>query len=357
MSYRQDARWFLERIEGERARFVFADRDALSAEPFLDHRWSSEGLRQAFAPLAEVEDTPPAPVQVHFLWHTSFCRSTLIAGCLDWPGRCLSLREPWVLVHLADLKRASALARRPRLASAVFGLIGRRFHPQEVVLIKPSNGANTLIPEAASATSGKMLMLHAGQRQFLVSMVKNGGSQARFVREMLLVVLADRRNRQIMPADELLRLTDLQAAALLWQIQTAHLRQAAQHLGERAATLDAETFLEDPKRALLAVDGFYGLDLGPEVIDLIMQGSKLKQDSKRAGVFESKDDLVQAVEALTGSDIDRAIAWSRKATGQQETTPMPQPLLGHEQSNLAATHGVGWAVPQPRAFKGAAPST
>jgi hypothetical protein len=263
--------------------FVRADRATLSAEPFLDHRWRGAEQVDVVRTLAELPATGPEPPRLSFIWHTSFCASTLLSACLDSPGRCLTLKEPRILVILADLKRSGQLGRADGLAKSVFSLLGRRFDPDERILVKPSNGANGLLPEAAALTRGRMLLLYSDCETFVLSMARQGAAGFAYVRDLFRSLLADGHPVSRWPAAELLRLTDLQLAALVWRMQMDVLEAASARLGDRARSLDCRLFLEDPGLTLRRVDDFLELDLGAERLDAVITGPLLTRDAKRPG--------------------------------------------------------------------------
>jgi hypothetical protein len=307
-----DPRWFLDGLDvaSGRASFALTDRAALSAEPFLDHRWRRPAGGGVLASLAEVGAISSEPAPLSFIWHTSFCASTLLAACLDTPGRCLSLKEPRVLVDMADLKRSGRL-HDPRVARAVFALLARRFQPREQVLIKPSNGANTLIAEAAALTKGPMLLLYSDLESFLLSMAKMGAAGFVYVRELFMALAADGHPCGRWPAAQLFKLTDLQMAALVWRMQMDGLEAASQHLGGRARSLDCRRLLDDPGPVLGAVDDFLGLGIGPEGIQRVQAGPLFTRDLKHPGkAFDPKARAEEGrrLRAQFGSDIDTVLA-------------------------------------------------
>lgn len=305
-----DAGWFLHDLDlsSSQAGFVKTDRAALSAEPFLDHQW-----READAVDARLVGLPaagPDPTRLNFIWHTSFCASTLLSACLDQPGRCLALKEPRILVQLADLKRGGHFGRFPGLARSVFSLLGRRFDADEQVLIKPSNGANTLVIEAAALTQGRMLLLYSDCESFVLSVAKQGGAGFAYVRGLFRSLAADGHPLTRWPADDLLRLTDLQLAALVWRMQMDLLEAASQHLGDRARSLDCRILLAEPDLVLPRIDDFLGLGLGCGHLEAVAGGPLFLRDAKRPGqAFDarSRADDQARLRVHLGADLAAAV--------------------------------------------------
>jgi hypothetical protein len=329
-----DADWFLHDIDpgSGRARFVRTDRAALSAEPFLDHRWRAPDAPGVALPLAGLQATGSRSPRLNFIWHTSFCASTLLAACLDQPGRSLSLKEPRVLVILAALKRSGQLG-RPGLAEAVFSLLGRRFDADEQILIKPSNGANNLIAEAAALTEGRMLLMYSDCESFVLSMARQGRAGFAYVRELFRSLAADGHPIARSPAAELIRLTDLEVAALVWRLQMDALETASARLGARARSLDYQVFLDDPDLVLPQIDDFMGLGIGPGRLDQVVAGPLFRRDAKRPGqVFDARNraDERTHLRAQLGADLGAVLKWV------DEAFPHPPALAPPLISNVAS---------------------
>jgi hypothetical protein len=328
-----DPAWFLEELDLRTgmARFVRAGRQALAAQPFLDQNWNRSGL--ATAEIAWSELPPPrARPRLGLIWHTSFCCSTLIASLLDAPGRCLALKEPRALVDLADLQRLGDLAREPELAARVLGLLARRFAPPEAVVVKPSNGANALMLTAAAEADGPVLLLHSPCADFVVSVAKAGEPLRAYVRTLMLTLLASQPYGARFSLPDLVRLTDLQVAALAWQLQMADLNRTAQTLGRRCRSLVSTAFLASPEAALNALDGFFGLGLGPDAVAERVNGPAFTRNAKSGrGVFDgdARAEAARTAIAALGADLDRLVEWSFRACGwAAPDASLPQPLLG-----------------------------
>jgi hypothetical protein len=315
-----DPAWFLDHldIESGQARFVKVDRDQLSRQAFLDPRWSRQGLAAAAVAGSALDAPPSERPRLNFVWHTSFCCSTVLAALLDRPGLNLSLKEPRALVDLADLKRRQQGLKRPGLARSVLGLYGRRFSPGEQILIKPSNFANNLILDAAQMTDGRMLMLYSSCRSFLISILKAGESRRSYVRELFVSLAADGHCEADWPMPTLLRLSDLHMAALVWRMQMRAMQTAMASLGDRAASLDGDMFLERPREALTALDGFFRLGFGADAIQDLTNGPRLGRDVKTgadgAGVGRAPAEA-DSVEGRFAAHLDSLVSWANETSG------------------------------------------
>lgn len=329
-----DPAWFLDDLDLTTglAQFTRLDRDTLSGQPFLDPRWRRDGLDRTRLPGSALDLQPRARPQLSFIWHTSYCCSTVIAAALDAPGRCLSLKEPQALVGLANLKRGQqGTLKRPGLAQAVFALMARRFEPDEQVLIKPSNYANNLLPEAAAMTEGRHLMLYSSCRRFLASVLKRGEELRAYPRELFVSLANDGHPQADWPMKTLLCLTDLQMAALAWHMQVAEMRKAMAALGERAASLDGDAFLADPKGALAALNRFFGLELDAAALDARLDQGLLARDVKTGGEGAGKaarDAEAERIERELGARLDQVVDWAARASGLDPAAPvLPRPIV------------------------------
>jgi hypothetical protein len=323
-----DPKWFLDSLDLEtsKARFVKTDRDCLSRQPFLDVRWERTRLASAELPASALRATSAVRPRLDFIWHTSLCCSTLVAAALDHPGVNLSLKEPRALVELADLKRHQHGLKRPGLARAVFALFARRFSEDERILIKPSNFANNLLPEATAMVDGRMLMVYSSCRNFLISILKEGERRRGYVRDVFTTLLADGHLQEDWPVERLLGLSDMEVAALAWHMQIADLHLAMQSLGKRAASLDGDRFLDDRRAGLEALDAFFGLGLGSRVIRATVNGDLFRRNIKSgdAGRVRRQAEVKQ-FESRMGSDLDRLVDWAARAFAT--TVNLPRSLI------------------------------
>lgn len=318
--------------------FVRTDPPSLAQQPFLDHRWNRRGYAQASLTLDSIagELSPDAPLpHLNFIWHTSFCCSTLIASALNVANRNLSLSEPVLLVTAADLKRAGAYQdgkASPRLTEIALRLLARRPEPHTAITVKPSNFANTLIRDAARHTTGKSLFLYSDLPSFLLSIAKSGLQLSKYVRRLFFGIVQDDGKPLRWPAADLFQMSDLEIAAIAWHIQIAEFRRSWAELGEgRVASLDCDAFLADPRMALEKLDAFFGYGFGPETIRGIVEGPVLSRHAKLPQApFNAEQRRIeqQAVRRFLGADLDRIAEWSYGAYAEAiRGLPLPGSLI------------------------------
>ncbi len=329
----QDYRWFPEDFRAPRQTmsFVFADRAVLSGQPFLDHRWNTQSLPQRQATLDDIAKavSPRGKPVTNFIWHTSFCCSTLLAKALDTPGRCLALSEPMILVSIADAKRAASLEQGwhlSGLAEAVFHLLARPECDGAAVLIKPSNFANILLPDAARLTAGRSLFLYSDLAGFLVSITKTGLALRKYVRKLFTDLVGHQRDRLPWSQTEIFQMSDLEIAALAWHLQILEFRDALSALGERAVSLNCGAFLDKPLETLLRLDSFFGFGQGTDHWARVVAGPALKRHAKRPSLaYDASQRRAEAedVRRQLGADLERVVEWSYRAC---PLTPRGVPL-------------------------------
>jgi hypothetical protein len=314
-------------------------RQAYARAAFLDRTTASgtnERLRlnldTAFALFGDV--TPPP---VNYVFHTAFCCSTLLARALDVDGTSFALKEPPLMLTLADLKRYGRpvtrdVARWQALVRFVLRAMAKPFEDGESVLIKPTNVANNLLADVlARPGTGGVVLLYSSLESFLVSVLKEGEPGRAFVRTVFNVISRDTSRLSGLSHQELMRMTDLQVAALVWHIQIEHyLRILAAFPRAELRTLDCEVLLADPTAALRRIARLMQLELTETAIDNIVSGPAFARDSKTscrdydAAVRSREYDRVRA---LYRKEIAMTLEWSRRVRPDQYMPRrLPRPL-------------------------------
>ena len=200
------ARWLLHRIDVSAGKLLFlrVDHDRLASASFIDGRTQiTDGAARTMSiaeALAAADELPPPPPR-RFIFHVAFCGSTLLSRILTRPGRSLVLREPNVLVDLANWTAALAKAGRrdERLAPLVrlaAANLSAPWAPDEKVTIKPSNWATNLLPDLCEAGVSRCVFIESPARQFLTAVFRGGHDRIRFVIQTAAHLAAGRRESE-----------------------------------------------------------------------------------------------------------------------------------------------------------------
>lgn len=223
--------------------------------------------------------------KLRYILHTAFCCSTLLARCLDLPGKSIAFREPNVLMQLSNQKRlggAGAGLPLPQLLDLSVRLLAKTANQGEAAVIKPTNAANNLAADILRADStAAVLLLHSKLEYFLASIIKKGEECRAFVRHLFGVVHGDSPRTRAIPPATLLALTDLQLATLLWYLQMDTYQALLREFpAARVRTLDCDDFLADPARALTRLAVFFEIPLDAAEVEAVVTGEAFTRHSK-----------------------------------------------------------------------------
>jgi hypothetical protein len=311
-----DMLWFPDAIDAQNraVRLCRTPRSALADTAFLDERWDRSGCEMRSVPLGQLPQ-PDAPARPVFIWHTAFCCSTLLARCLDRPGANLSLKEPAVLMEIANIRRREGPAVSDAWLKAVLPALCQPARGEATVTLKPTNTVNNLIGDVARLfPDSHHLFLTSQLRAFLISIAKKGEAGRAFARRLFTIFAMDGHPVARTDPRQLMQMSDLQIAALVWQMQVAAMQQAAaQGQGERFAWLDGDVFVARPAEALAAVDGFFGLELGEAHIAETASGPLFRRDAKDTGQAYGPGRRKKEAERIAsqlGPELDAIVDWS-----------------------------------------------
>ncbi|MFB0874212.1 MULTISPECIES: hypothetical protein [unclassified Sphingobium] len=270
---------------------------------------------------------------VHFIFHSAYCCSTLLAAAFDIPGVAMALKEPVLLNDLVGWRHRGAQgAQVARVLDQSMRLLARPFVSGEAVVIKPSNIVNPLIPAMlAMRPATRALFLHAPLDAYLASIARKGMWGRLWVRDLFGKLL---REGMIAPLgiapDQYLALTDIQVAAAGWLAQQHQFAALARQNPGRVATLNSDTLIADPRTALGALAALFGLAMEAGVIDRIVDGPIFARDSKTGAAFGQAQ---RAQDARRGQDlfrdeVEKVGEWARAvAQGAGIPLDLPAPLL------------------------------
>ena len=292
---------------------VEAPRALRRSVPFLIDEHLSGAKAPTIVRRDEAMAVAPAPAPVHFIFHSAYCCSTLLANALDRPGLASSLKEPQLLADMVGWRQRGG---EPRQIGAVLDqsltLLARPFDAGEAVVIKPSNVVNGLAQAMMNIRPGaRAVLLYAPLPVFLASIARKGMWGRLWARELLSRQLADGLvDLGFEPRDYLLH-TDLQAAAVGWLAQKQLVATMAARWPNRVRTLDSEVLVARPVAVLLAVAKLFSLALDERTAAQIVDDVFARNAKDGSNFADGQRASERAAgEAVHAEEIEKVAAWA-----------------------------------------------
>ncbi len=334
-----DASWLPHRLDMGRRVVSFGrfEREALSRASFLDYRieaaaqaWADASIDDLLAASSSVRPAKPA-----FLFHTSYCCSTLLSRALDRPGSVLALKEPEIVMGLSNAYRMAqhqaAQDEIHKLRNLLLALIARPHVGDECVLVKPTNAANNLVPLFA-ALDIPIILLYGDLRGFLTSVIKKGDPCKTLIRQIYRVYAMDNIGVSAIPQRDALALTDLQIAALVWRHQIELFNAVlSTPRNTTVRPLDFHTLLQRPAETLNAASDHLKLAHDVDYCRTVAEGALFRTDAKDESRTYDATQRAQEERALMGQHadaLDLIEGWAFKLSLWNTTTKrLPSALI------------------------------
>jgi hypothetical protein len=286
--------WHLYDLDLQRGELHFLEvtADTFSISAFLDTRIAYTGGRLHGFTLETIasalQQVPHRLPRTDFIFHSSFCCSSLLSRSLQREGRVLVLREPWALRRLSEVKRGLAVhgqqwePQGPMLLDMMLQLLSKTWTESESVLIKPTHVANNLAAEMLMLRpEAQGIVLYSGLEAFLVSNLKKQDDTKQKMPMLARIFDADTGYTKRFENTSIESLGMLQQAAVIWHAQMlAFQGLLSSPGGTRLKTLDSARLLADPPAALQAAAAWLGNPLTAEELDGIIEGPTWKTHAK-----------------------------------------------------------------------------
>jgi hypothetical protein len=136
------------------------------------------------------EHLPTLPVN-RYIFHMSFCGSTLLARTCDKSKKVVSYKEPQALIDLAMLKVNKHMyfenkAMWQPLVKLVAQQLQQSWHQNEVSIIKPSNWVNSLLPDLFQNNKhSRAIFLTISPKAYLIAVLRGGKDRITFTYNLL----------------------------------------------------------------------------------------------------------------------------------------------------------------------------
>ena len=271
--------------DGEVLTFVHVPRAARSQLMFLfDQHYGGKFAKASFpraAVAADVEQRQTAPV--HFIFHTSFSGSSLLAKALEIPGVASSMREPAIFTNLANRVIPRDGETNAERLELILRLVERPLSAGEKVVAKQSSFANRLADQILETRDlSRAVLLYSDVETYLVSLLKRGMWGRIWGRKLFINLRSWSTLKLDLGADEILELTDMQTAALAWLMQVHHFSQLAKTFGPRVMLLESNQLFAAPAATLHRVMTFFDFGLTEQDASDIANGQIFAKHSKFA---------------------------------------------------------------------------
>lgn len=318
---------FLHRIDpaAQQCTFVATDAERLRRTPFLDGRtifW--DGAPEAAPFELELAGAAASAASLdRFIFHVSFCGSTLLATLLDETCDALVLKEPHCLVDLADWRKTlqrmgSADPQQEALLGLALARLGRRHRPSEPLVAKPSNWANNLLPLICTPRRRvRAVFLTMARQDFLVAVFRGGreriGFTARTAEHLASAfaggdaLIEEAIARSPDPLERVARL-----AALQHVLQSALLDFAAPGCADGGLRLDFSDVTRRPEQALrLAAEALALVPDEAKVAEALARWrrSNAKNPDVPFSTRRRGDEDAEVLERYRGA-IEHALGWA-----------------------------------------------
>ena len=317
-----DNDWLPHRLDlrGRSVEFVRIPREVFTAPGFLFEYTPTDASERLSVPLSRIDDISVDSMPLHFIFHTAFCRSTLLARALNIDGISIGLSEPGII---ADLASAGPQARG--LQAPILRLLSRRRDGAKAVFIKPTNHANRIIPELLDAApDARAVLMTNPLAPFLQSVRKRGLMGHRWGRKLFLELQSYAGIDFGMPPEEMFAMTDLQTAGAAWLLHQNYLTNIASKSGnDRVRILDGDYFNSHRGETLSAILAFCDIEHCETSESNLADHIAFRTHSKIGGSFDD-----QITEQSFADEIEQVAQWVGLIANQLGLkAPVAQTLL------------------------------
>lgn len=331
----RDPQWFAHRYDApnDAVQFLKMSREDHRAAPFLRDEFIPSSKDPLPLGRAESMEALDGQAPMHFIFHSAYCCSTLLARAFDAPGHAMGLKEPLILNDMVGWNLRGADRRQlVAVLDNSLRLLSRPFGTGEAVVVKPSNIANGFIGAIMGLQPrAKALFLHAPLKTYLASIAKKGIEGRLWVRIILLNLVKENRIDLGFKQEQYLEHTDLQCAAIGWLAQHAEFHRYAQQFGPaRIRTLDSEALLSDPLASMRALDGLFETGMNEAELKAVVAGPAFAENSKSGERYGARERDAEREAALIthAKELEWVEGWAhRVADANAIPMTLPNPLL------------------------------
>lgn len=308
-----DADWFPVDLDAQSRMFQLQrlTLHTLEHTTFMDIRMAPPPEPPQLRTVQAVADAGIEPGPVAWLFHTSFCCSTLLARVLHAPPHQVSLKEPLVLRRLGDM-RFEGVPVEAVLEPAT-RLLARPWHPGGAVLVKPTHAALNIASDLmASRPGSRAVVLTSTLDDFIVSNIKKTEETQRKIPQLVERAFRATTLHARLPPAAFDPPDILAAAVLQWAAQREVCLDLVDTAGpERVRVLDASELLADLPGVSVRAARWLGLPAPDGAIAerVAAVGHTHAKAVERDYGPERRAAEADLLRASYGPAVDRALQW------------------------------------------------
>ena len=329
-----DPEWLAHRYDEatDSFRFVRANRQAHRTATFLTDEHLADTDDFVAVPRSAIDRTALAQAPLHFVFHSAYCCSTLVARMFDLEGTVMGLKEPVLLNDMVGWRRRGADTQK--LADVLdfsLALLSRPLGNDGHVVLKPSSIVNAIAPALLGIRpKAQALLLYAPIEDFLSSIAVKGLWGRKWVRTSLIGQAKDNALSHRFTTEQLLELTDLQAAGLGWLSHLAiFTRMQAKYGSDRVAICDSASLLREPLETTLAFYSHFKIAIDDKQADEVAQGEAFTRNSKDRSEYSASQrrEQLDQTRASNREEIEMVAEWVRRLAADIGIDSEPRPTL------------------------------
>ena len=266
---------------------------------------------------------------IHYVLHTAFCCSTLLARYFELLPDCFVMKEPQLLAELG-MPNTRCASQWPDLFCLTIRLLSRTYHAQQHPVIKANVPTNVLGRELLKQDSkATIIFLINPLRDFLLAALKSRRrrGQIRYWNHYTAMQVSHRipELATVDPDD----LSDAEAIAYWWLVN----RFICNDLWEseycsRVLVVDGTELAEAPGNTLPGIMAHCGISLNEKQLKGLVNHSSVHKHAKDVSMFydaESRRHEMMELEDRFAKEADRAMLWAVSRGFEATVTQLAQP--------------------------------
>ncbi len=314
-----DPDWLAHRYQpdGDKVHFLHTSRAIHQEATFISDEYLPRDLERRIFNRTDVAVLEGANQNAHFILHSGFCCSTLLARAFDLENISMGLKEPVILQDATGYYFGATDKPKAReIVKNLLELLARPFNPSETTIIKPSCTVNGLAEQFMHILpESRAVIIYAPLPIFLGSIARKQITGRLWAREHF----AELRKMGLIDLgfddDQYFRQTDLQIAAAAWLAQQGIFQKLLRRYGvDRIKVIDSETLLAKPHEVITSMSQLYRLNLNDQQIGEIVNGPAFNSHSKHGTKFDrqGRNEERSSAESLHADEIEKVAFWAEK---------------------------------------------